>query len=173
MPGLKALRITDGTSGSRGREGDQTPARMPCEARKARSRVGRTVQVRVRAAVRTNQAACRQKRQFLGTCSRPVKSIACGTQASTCFCGRLLQQAATPFAPSKEQRLPCASRRRAPCVAPACRNTWRRGRGETPGVPHAPLGPRKAKKAKEVRLAPGRAKNRGDEACLEIGWKTV
>src|SRR5690242_7622331 len=40
-----------------------------------RRRDGRTVQVRVRAAVCTNQAVCRQKRQFLGTRSRPNKSI--------------------------------------------------------------------------------------------------
>jgi hypothetical protein len=29
---------------------------------------------------------------------------------------------------------------RAPGVPIACRYTWRRGRGETPGVPHAPMG---------------------------------
>ena len=82
----RELRLTDGTSGSRGRRAIKR--RRACLATRvsaklgralrsaqARSRVGRTVQVHVRAAVRSNQAACRQKRQFLGTCSRPVKSI--------------------------------------------------------------------------------------------------
>src|SRR5262245_47337455 len=45
--------------------------REPRDKGDKRRRDGRTVQVRVRAAVRTNQAACRQKRQFLGTGSRP------------------------------------------------------------------------------------------------------
>ena len=49
-------------------------AEKACPAKRlksAESRIGRTVQVCVRAAVRSNQAACRRKRQFLGTCSRP------------------------------------------------------------------------------------------------------
>ena len=52
----------------------------------------------------------------------------------------------------KEQRLPCASRRRAPCGAPACRNTWRRGRGETPGVPHAPSGAGRQRRQRKCGL---------------------
>ena len=82
MPGLEArgLRMT---SGSRGKKGDERRRACLSDARKARSighvlrsakarsRIGRTVQVHVRAAVRTNQAACRRKRQFLGTCSKP------------------------------------------------------------------------------------------------------
>jgi hypothetical protein len=62
------------------------------EGGSAASRVGRTVQVRVRAAVRSNQAACRQKRQFLGTCSKPQSPSACGTQAISCFRGGLLSK---------------------------------------------------------------------------------
>jgi hypothetical protein len=44
------------------------------------------------------------------------------------------------------------------------RRTWRRGRGETPGVPHAPLG----KRNRGDRLVSGRTKNRGDDARLDL-----
>ena len=79
-------------------EGDQTPARIPAKrvsakpgyalrSAQARSRGGRTVQVHVRAAVRPNQAACRQKRQFLGTCSRSAKSIRVRNAGVSCVRG--------------------------------------------------------------------------------------
>src|SRR5687767_14875374 len=49
--------------------------REPRDKGDKRRRDGRTVQVHVRTAVRSNQAACPQKGQFLGTCSKPIKSI--------------------------------------------------------------------------------------------------
>src|SRR5688572_18072307 len=140
---------------------------MPCKALEARSRVGRTVQVHVRAAVRPNQAACRRKRQFLGTCSRPQSPSACGTQAKYLLPGRAAferrkLEVAPPFALSSSGcPVPKGAGRRVPI---ACRHTWRRGRGETPGVPHAPLGEEESKSDRP----PEPEWKRGDDARLLI-----
>jgi hypothetical protein len=116
LAGPEISRITDGTSGSRGTEGDK------------RRRGGRTVQVRVRAAVRPNQAACRRKRQFLGTCSRPQSPSVCGTQAKYLLPGR------AAFKRRKLEVAPFAF------TSSGCPVLRRRGRGETPKRSARPFG---------------------------------
>ena len=74
---LKALRITDGTSGSRERRRRLTPARRAdgpsaCPGGSPHE-----------------PGTCRQKRQFLGTCSKPRNPFACGTRALSRFRGCL------------------------------------------------------------------------------------
>ena len=44
-------------------------------------------------------------------------------------------------------------------------STWRRGRGETPGVPHVPFG---GNGQEEDRQALGPDETRGDEVCLQL-----
>ena len=119
---------------------------------------GRTAQVHVRATVRTNGNASAEATPP-GTCSKPQSPSACGTQAQYLLPRRAAFEAKEggPAVCSHEQRLPCAPAQ-APGVPVACRHTWRRGRGETPGVPHAPTG--------EMRKA------RGRPACPRAGQRT-
>src|SRR5687768_18555471 len=133
---------------------------MPCEALKARSRVGRTVQVHVRAAVRPNQAACRRKRQFLGTCSKPQSPSACGTQgavpASVAVLWVLGDLGPQDRVLRKDTHAVYGQGARLPRV-----RTWRRGRGETLKRSARPFG---GDEGQEDRLVSGRIKNRGDDA---------
>ena len=78
----------------REQEGDQTPARTSCEARKreAGNTGGRFKCVSGRQLARTRQVSA--KATIPGDTQQTDKSIACGTQASSCFCGGLSQAAA-------------------------------------------------------------------------------
>src|ERR687895_450022 len=160
MPGLNTLRITDGTSGSRGSEGDQTPARMPCKARKREAGSGgRFKCVSGRQSARTRRRVDKSDNSWGHAADRsnPSRAERRRLPASVAGCSNKQPRRLLLL---KEQRLPCASRRRAPCGAPACRNTWRRGRGETPGVPHAPWGP-EGKEGKGSAACPGPSEEQG------------
>jgi hypothetical protein len=132
MPGLK----------ERGLRMERPGAAGP-RATNAGAAGGRSKCMSGRQSVRT-QAACPQKGQFLGTCSKPQNPSACGTQASSCFCG-------DPDGPlSRQDRV---TRKGTHCPLPRQReprlllsSSWRRWRGEPPGVPHAPSGGRRNRK---------------------------
>jgi hypothetical protein len=105
-------------------------------------RNGRTAQVHVRVTAYTNGDASAEMTPS-GTCSEPQSPSACGTQAKYLLPGRaVFERRKSKVAPPllfTSSGCPVL-RHRAPGVPIACRYTWRRGRGETPGVPHAPEG---------------------------------
>ena len=62
-------------------------------------------------------------------------------------------------------------RRRAPCAALACRRTWRRGRGETPGVPHVPSG--KTEEEEPASPCAGSSQGAISHACRAVARRRV
>ena len=166
MPGLNTLRITDGTSGSRGSEGDQTPARMPCDAHKREAGSGgRFKCVSGRQSARTRRRVDKSDNSWGHAADRsnPSRAERRRLPASVAGC-------------SNKQPRRLLLPRSSGCPVPhgAGRHVLHRrvathgaaGAAKRPAFRTPLRGPRKAKKAKEVRLAPGRAKNRGDESRL-------
>ena len=103
---------------------------------------GRTAQVHVRAIARTNGKAG-QKQRIPGHAASRKAHPRAERRRSTCFRGGLPsrgenRKVAPPLLSRAAAALCC--KHRAPGVPIACRYTWRRGRGETPCVPHAPSG---------------------------------
>jgi hypothetical protein len=121
----------------------QTPARMPFETRRGhalrstsvRSRVGRTVQVCVRAAVRSNQARVGESGNSWGHAADRQSPSACGTQGVVLLswpgCLRNSEKGGSPppLLLQRQARAPCTGRQ---VCRSRGRQTWRRGRGETP-----------------------------------------
>ena len=102
---------------------------------------GRTAQVHVRAIARTNgKAGQNSASRDMQQAAMPIRVRNAGeVPASGAGC---LREAKIERWPRRCFRAAAALcfKHRAPGVPMACRYTWRRGRGETPGVPHAPFG---------------------------------
>jgi len=129
-------------------EGDQTPARKPCKARKREAGSGgRFKCMSGRQSVRTRRRVDKSDNSWGHAADRSNPS-ACGTQA---------------FPASK-----AAIRRVLSHTDATCSRTWRRGRGETPCRSARPL----AHMRKAIEFQDRRAlkpdKIRGDDACLDL-----
>ncbi len=91
------------------------------------------------------------------------KTVACGTQAFSCFCGGCLNKQPLPCALHRHTGAMCLNKA---CGRHVCHNIWRRGRGETPSRSARPFGEQRTRwKRRPARPGAGQGP-RGDKSRL-------